>query len=100
MAVGEESARCRSQSAISCRFRCGVNRGDGRGTLVGRDGFRWQRTSGIFNFNGQYTKNAYADFLLGTASSASLSNWSYLALRTPYSHFFVQDDWKITPRVT
>ncbi len=59
-----------------------------------------QRTSGIFNFNGQYTKSAFADFLLGTASSASLSNWSYLALRTPYTHVFVQDDWKVSRSLT
>jgi hypothetical protein len=59
-----------------------------------------QRTSGIFSFNGQYTGTPWADFLLGTASSASLSNWSYLALRDPYKHFFVQDDWKLSRRVT
>ncbi len=59
-----------------------------------------QRSSGIFNFNGQYTKNPLADFLLGYASSASLSNWSYLALRDPLTHFFVQDDWKVAPRLT
>ena len=59
-----------------------------------------QRSSGIFSFNGQYTKNAFADFLLGGASSASLSSWSYLALRDPYAHFFVQDDWKISRRLT
>ncbi len=59
-----------------------------------------QRSSGIFNFNGQYTKSPLADFLLGYASSASLSNYSYLALRDPYTHFFVQDDWKVSRRLT
>ncbi len=59
-----------------------------------------QQSSGIFNFNGEYTKNAFADFLLGAASSESLSNWSYLALRTPYTHFFAQDDWKVSRRLT
>ncbi len=59
-----------------------------------------QRSSGIFNFNGQYTKNPLADFLLGYSSSASLSNYSYLALRDPYTHFFVQDDWKVSRRLT
>jgi hypothetical protein len=59
-----------------------------------------QRTSGIFNFNGQFTKSPFADFLLGEASSASLSNWSYLELRIPYTHFFVQDDWRVSRRLT
>lgn len=59
-----------------------------------------QRSSGIFNFNGQYTKNALADFLLGAAYTESLSNYSYLALRTPWTNLFVQDDWRVTPSLT
>ena len=59
-----------------------------------------QRSSGIFNFNGQYTKNALADFLLGAAYTESLSNYSYLALRAPWIDFFVQDDWKVSSRLT
>lgn len=59
-----------------------------------------QRSSGIFNFNGQYTKNPLADFLLGAAYTESLSNYSYLALRTPWTNFFAQDDWRITPKLT
>ena len=67
-----------------------------------------QQIGGIFNFNGQFTRNpvnssggsALADFLLGTSSSESLSNWAYLNYRTPFSHFFVQDDWKISRHLT
>jgi hypothetical protein len=59
-----------------------------------------QDSSGIFTFNGEYTKNAFADYLLGAASAETLSNWSYLRLRTPYTHFFVQDDWKVSKRLT
>jgi len=59
-----------------------------------------QRSSGIFNFDGQYTGNALADFLLGAAYTDSLSNYSYLALRTPWTDLFVQDDWRVTPRLT
>jgi hypothetical protein len=59
-----------------------------------------QRSSGIFNFNGQYTKNALADFLLGAAYTESLSNYSYLELRTPWTNFFVEDDWKVNSRLT
>jgi len=59
-----------------------------------------QRSSGIFNFNGQYTKNALADFLLGAAYTESLSNYSYLDLRAPWTNFFVQDDWRVTSKLT
>ena len=59
-----------------------------------------QRSSGIFNFNGQYTGDAVADFLLGYASSSSLSKWATLNFRTPYTHFFVQDDWRVSQRLT
>ncbi len=54
----------------------------------------------VFNFNGQYTGNPFADFLLGYASAASLSKWAELEFRTRYTHFFVQDDWRVTPRLT
>jgi hypothetical protein len=59
-----------------------------------------QRSSGIFNFNGQYTGNAFADFLLGYASSANLSKYATLNFRSPYTHFFAQDDWRVTRSLT
>jgi hypothetical protein len=68
-----------------------------------------QKSSGIFNFNGQYTSKtgssgssdqALADFLLGTASKGQLSGGAILNFRTPYTHFFVQDDWKATRNLT
>ena len=59
-----------------------------------------QRSSGIFSFDGQYTGNALADFLLGAAYTESLGNYSYLALRSPWTDFFAQDDWRFTPRLT
>lgn len=54
-----------------------------------------QRSSGIFNFNGQYSGNPFADFLRGVSSSESVSLPARLNFRTQYSHFFVQDDWKV-----
>jgi hypothetical protein len=59
-----------------------------------------QRSGGIFSFNGQYTGDAFADFLLGYASSANISKWALLDLVAPYTHFFVQDDWRLSPRLT
>ena len=68
--------------------------------LLGIDFLSSQRSSGIFNFNGQYTGNAFADFLLGYASSASLSKYATLNFRSPYTHFFAQDDWRATRSLT
>jgi hypothetical protein len=59
-----------------------------------------QLSSGVFDFDGQYTGNPLADFLLGAAYQSSLSNYSYLALRSPWTNLFAQDDWKVTPKLT
>jgi hypothetical protein len=64
-----------------------------------------QRSSGIFSFNGEYTSRsgssgtvdqAFADFLLGISSKEQLSSTALLNFRTPYTHLFIQDDWKVT----
>ncbi len=67
---------------------------------MGIDFYSSQRSSGIFDFNGQYTGDPFADFLLGSASSASLSKWAVLNFRTPYTHVFAQDDWRVGRRLT
>lgn len=69
-----------------------------------------QLTSGIFSFNGQYTAKTpsstptndqrFADFLLGAVSQEKLSSPSILNFRSPYTHFFVQDDWKVRQSLT
>lgn len=59
-----------------------------------------QRSSGIFSFNGQYTGTPFADFLLGAASATNLSREAFLQYRAPYTHFFAQDDWRVSKRLT
>jgi len=59
-----------------------------------------QTSGGTFNFNGQYTGNPFADFLLGDASAAALSTYANLNFRIPESHFFIQDDWKVSRHLT
>jgi hypothetical protein len=69
-----------------------------------------QLTSGIFSFNGQYTAKtpnatpsndqSFADFLLGASSQEKLSSPSILNFRSPYSHVFVQDSWKVSRTLT
>jgi outer membrane receptor protein involved in Fe transport len=57
-------------------------------------------TRGNLSFNGQFTGNAYADFLLGYAQRAQLTNVFVVNQRLRSTSFFVQDDWKPTDRLT
>ena len=78
---------------------------------------RWLRNAwtisgqarGQFNLSGVFTQNplsratsgsGYADFLLGLPASSSLSNITPGDIRNYSYAFYVQDDWKITPRLT
>lgn len=57
---------------------------------------------GRFNFNGQYSGNAFADFLLGYPNYTQLPTPSASDSRLFQKRLFlfVQDDWKVTPRLT
>lgn len=63
---------------------------------------------GTFDFDGSYTRNTatardgntFADFILGTARSSSLSNISRLRQSTPEYQIYAQDEWKATRRLT
>lgn len=57
-------------------------------------------TRGNLGFNGTFTGNAYADFLLGYAQRAELSNVHVVNQRLWSTSFFVQDDWKASDRLT
>jgi hypothetical protein len=78
---------------------------------VGVD-FRWLQyddlgyatPNGQYQFNGVYTKNAFADFLLGLpiqayASQRGGSNFGYQTHQGEYSAY-IQDDLKLTPNLT
>ncbi len=67
---------------------------------------------GTFGFTGVYTQNpasaatrsasgnAYADFLVGDAASGTLTNIFIGDLRYKYYGGYINDDWKVTPRLT
>jgi outer membrane receptor protein involved in Fe transport len=57
-------------------------------------------TRGTLSFNGQFTGNALADFVLGYAQRAALSNVHVVNQRRHAYAFFVQDDWRASPRLT
>ena len=44
--------------------------------------------------------DGFADFLLGTSNGLRGSNTIYMNMRSPYQHFYVQDDWKVNDRLT
>ena len=57
-------------------------------------------TRGNLAFTGQFTGNAVADFLLGYARGAELSNVHVVNQRRQAYAFFVQDDWRVNERLT
>jgi hypothetical protein len=66
-------------------------------------------TRGRLTYDGSYTQfagglsgtgNALADFLVGTARNAALSNLNIVNQRRYMYSFFGQDDWKITRKLT
>lgn len=58
------------------------------------------RTQGDFTFNGEFTGNSFADFLLGLPESYSETNFMLTGFWR-YHQFepFVQDDFKVTPHL-
>ena len=67
-----------------------------------------QLALGIMDFPRNFTQDApqgsggdgFADFLLGAATGVRGSNKIYMNMRSPYQHFYVQDDWKVNDRLT
>ncbi len=56
---------------------------------------------GDFFFNGQFTGNAFADFLLGMLRSTSRAPGEpFSNTYTTQAGFYVQDDWKVSPKLT
>ncbi len=68
-----------------------------------------QRGRGLLNFSGEFTQNPQAraasgnsmgDFLLGLASNGVISNALSGNLKQRGYQFYVQDDWKVTSKLT
>ena len=57
-------------------------------------------TRGNLTFNAQFTGNAFADFLLGYAQRAQLTNVFIVNQRLWSTSFFAQDDWKVSDALT
>ena len=59
-----------------------------------------QFARGLFNFNGRFTGSSFADFLLGMTSSRQFSTIQRGNLRERNYMGYVQDDWRVVPRLT
>jgi hypothetical protein len=74
----------------------------------------WEaRAAGAFNFNAAFTQGpnplvasavagyGFASFLLGTGSSGNLlQGWKNVASSSTYHGFYIQDDWRVTNKLT
>jgi outer membrane receptor protein involved in Fe transport len=95
----------------------GYTRSTGRNTFkAGVDGrmhiinfFNSANPAGLFAFTQQFTRqnnattaagNAFASFLLGAGSSGSITNAYGSGLRHFYGAAYLQDDYRLTPRLT
>ena len=77
-----------------------------------------QRAMGTITFDGRFTENvmrnasgglttnggasgdAMGDFLLGHPREMQGSSIIYMNLRAPYTHYYLQDDWKVNQKLT
>lgn len=56
---------------------------------------------GTFNFDGAYTGSSLADFMLGYVKLAEINpDHTNTDLKALWQSYFVQDDWKLTPRLS
>src|SRR5882724_6446579 len=60
------------------------------------------RSRGDFTFNGSYSGNSFADFLLSVPFQGrrTFPRNSFGITPMANEHFFIQDDWKLTPQLT
>jgi hypothetical protein len=57
-------------------------------------------SSGTYNFNGNQTGLAIADYLTGKLNTLSQSGPALMLTHRYYLGFYAQDTWKVTPRLT
>lgn len=62
--------------------------------------FNIRNEIGNYSFNGRFTNDGMADFMLGMGSGYSWNTRIQVDLRSKHQGYYFQDDWKITPRLT
>lgn len=78
--------------------------------ILGVDGIQYGQSAGSYTFNGQFsaintnnrgnTGNAIADLLLGYPSAGNISQVSRFNDYLKYYGGFIQDDWRVTDKLT
>lgn len=116
-ALGESPFLPNRQGSRTMQFLDSVSAVVGRHTLKGGADIRLAespyessvRSRGLFNFSGVYTQNpqaragtgnSFGDFLLGLASNGAVANSVLGALQHRGYQFYVNDDWRITRKLT
>jgi hypothetical protein len=74
--------------------------GFGRQCEAGCVGFSYQETGVPGGSNPNAGGNAFASFLLGYADSGQIDTVRFIGQQFPYYAGYIQDDWKISPKLT
>lgn len=74
--------------------------GFGRQCEAGCIGFSYQETGVPGGSNNNAGGNAFASFLLGYADSGQIDTVRFIGQQFPYYAGYIQDDWKITSKLT
>ena len=67
--------------------------------LIGGETAQW-RSAGVFTFNGNFTELSAADYMLGRPSNLRAQSTIHNDTFTENYHIFVQDDFKVSTRLT
>jgi outer membrane receptor protein involved in Fe transport len=70
--------------------------------------YRWSKSDRVtangidpqFNFNGQFTGSPFADFLIGRPLNFTQGSVRINQIRAQTFSLYLQDDWRLTPRLT
>lgn len=104
--TGQESHQPRNRLTYQLKQDLSYSRG---GHILKFGGeYRWTKKirtqaaaiDGSFSFNGQYSGNAFADFLLGRASAMTQGSVRQNNGRTRAVSLYLQDDWQFHPKLT
>ncbi len=105
--VGEMSTRVRRMNTYQLQDSMTMARGahtikfGGEARRVQANVLQTSALQGSFTFNGMYTGNGFAEYLLGAPSSTLTSlNAGIIYPRRQSYALFAQDDWKATPNLT
>ena len=81
-------------------YQKGQYNGFGRQCVAGCADFSFLGTGPAGATNQALGGNAFASFLLGWATNGQIDTVRYIGQNWPYFAGYVQDDWRVTPRLT